>query len=765
MKFNKFIMALILMCIIQGVGCGGSSQVANAADNWVAMTGAVSGPEGALQWRFNDAKEPGVLTKRGDDSWRNMTAVSFSVRSDRSGALFLRLDQKDRGIFLTHFDAGSEWKRVRLTPAEFNPFGKTSGQLQPAKIAKVFLVDLNGSDGGATGERTVWMKDFASDLKSGFVGEQEAAVALAAFENGRLLDLRALLGRGDSAGYWCFLTSGDGQLLPMKLIERDVTVDGRTARLPVVLVDSRRPATLEMLFWPAGRQFNVRLQADGGGKGIQSVQGVMVVNVELARTRLAKLQTYVDAHHLKKMQPELVELARQLSKAESQSTLRLQADGADRVLQRLLELSGDAVRRVTDLRLEELLAPQPATLPIGLKAGQPVTVELIEPEFRIGLGQSFGFIQGNVSRERIGQYYRQLRQAGFNHYVMPLFWDQLVRDGEYQPAAWDNQLAFDKLVQLGYTLQAHSIIQSSLPKDVKKLKGRAFTQAAVSHLLKVAEDYHRRYGDAITIWEAINEPSSNPYGGFAASQRVSFVSELVEKLRAAMPGATVMVNDYDWLRGLEADKPWANRNIIGTVEFYRQLLAEQPGVDLLGLEWYPGLRVDQPQFKADVAEPCHDLLATSLYWDRLIALGRPLTISESNFPGEMKSGDKNGYAWGRWDDRSQSQAAVDTLRMALSRPKVIGWTWWSVTDDEPWSRQGGLYDSAGRPKPVLKAITKVIAAIKQPQRTVVQSQGAVAIPMLPGEYRISTDDGRQWLLRRDRTGRASLIKDSRKEGP
>ena len=66
---------------------------------------------------------------------------------------------------------------------------------------------------------------------------------------------------------------------------------------------------------------------------------------------------------------------------------------------------------------------------------------------------------------------------------------------------------------------------------------------------------------------------------------------------------------------------------------------------------------------------------------------------------------------------------------------------------------------------MLKAITKVIAEIKQPLRTVVQSQGSVAIPMFPGEYRISTDDGRQWLLRRDRAGRASLIKDAQKEGP
>src|SRR6185369_13725629 len=111
---------------------------------------------------------------------------------------------------------------------------------------------------------------------------------------------------------------------------------------------------------------------------------------------------------------------------------------------------------------------------------------------------------------------------------------------------------------------------------------------------------------------------------------------LIGALRAAVPGQKILVNDVDWQRGLKADVPWPKRDVVSTYSFYDELVRQPDKPDVLGLEWYPGARIEQPKFKFDASEPCLDLFATSRAWDRLIALGVPLYISEFNVPGAMK---------------------------------------------------------------------------------------------------------------------------------
>ncbi len=762
---------ILLLLLPAGCSAASSGDRDDPAAGWVSLAGKLTTDRDAnatvLNWRFDYGKEPSTITCAAGAPWKAMKRLSFEVKSDRDGPLFIRFDQTDKKIFLTHFNVSRNWQTVHLLPTDLKPFGAgATGLLDSAKLDRVFIVDLAGKDGGARGKRSVAIRSMSTSRNTKRAQARgPGGVSLVAFDaDGRILNVRRMVERGTSAGAWCFLTDEAGEAVAMTVDERSVDVDGRSASVPVLQFDTKKPAALEVMFWPVGTEFKVWLQADGRGAGIQraSQDGVVLLNLELAYTRLRKLRDYDNLEPASPFAGQIRALADELTAAEKLPSLKQQAAAADGALERLLRLSRETVRRRSLSLIEAgTAAGPPVKIPTPkpglLKPGVSATVQLIEPDFHIGVGQSFGFVLKRTPASDVESYYSELRRAGFNFYVLPLFWDQLVGDdGRYKPQQWDRSLGFSKLVELGYRLSAHSIVQSSLPKRVKNLKGSAFTQAAKKQLETVAADYGRRMESSICLWEAINEPSSNAYGDLMLDDRAKMVSALVGELRSRVPGAKVLVNDFDWERGLEANKPPSTRTVLSTPRFFARLLATQHKPDVLGLEWYPGLRVDRPMFKLDVAEPCRDLLDTSLYWDRLTDLGLPLIISECNFPGGTKRGDKNGYAWGPWNEQSQAAAAVDTLHLAMSKPRIIGWVWWSITDDEPWNRDGGLYAAPRRQKPVVSRLEAAISEIKRSRRETVDSSGEFPLATLPGTYRITLDDGYSWHVHRDKSGQISL---------
>lgn len=712
-----------------------------------------------LIWAYRYGRKPAVLRQTSHDAWQKTRGIDFSIRSDRVGRLFLRIDQTDGRIFLCHFSVSKEWRQKHLAYAEFTPFGNTSGQVAPSRIRAIYLVDLNGPDGGFTGHRSVWIKQMQPWHSEG--DNKTAAIPLLAYDSrGDIITLKGFKSRGLSGGRWCYLSGPDGNSLPMQLRETKGMVGGRSRKLPTVITDKNKPAALEILYWPVGEQYKVRLQAnpDGRGIGATNTAGYLHLNLALAQTRYRILCDYVEQHRLK-WTKQLAVAGDRLADIERETDPRSQAARADELLLDLLNLSRDVVRQHAAARLEELLATGeevavPAPAPDLLKKGQRVTIGLEDPAFRIGMGEGFGFVWHKTPPARIDAFYTELRRAGFNMVTLPLYWDQVV-DAEGRPTQWQDTLRFDTLARLGFTLHAHGFVQSGMPDAVRPLKGTAFVEAGKKHMTDLAGRLAGRYGKQMILWQAVNEPASNAFGGSTVEERIGMVSDFICHMRTLLPEARVVVNDYDWERGIEAGRELSDRSIIGTLPFYRELLKAPNRPDLLALEWYPGARVERPEFRVDLSEPCMDLLDTSLYWDRFLDLGLPLIFTESNFPGSMRKNDLNGYAWGRWDRASQAQAAVDTLILALSKPDIHGLVWWSVTDNEPWNRNGGLFTAEGNPKPVFKAISAQIQRLKEAKTVTVKASGKLPVPALPGIWRIKIEGGPTWRIERDRSGKIS----------
>lgn len=772
---EKFIRPLLRSChllffifaLTSFMGITTSAVGEESLDKWSEQNGRLqvgseAGKPSELTWRFDYGKNPSVLMRLADAPLKSAMGIIFTLRSDRDGRLFLRVDQRDRKIFTTYFDVTKEWRQISLPFTDFQPFGTTTGKIDPAQIDRIYLVDLGGSDDGERGTRTVFQKElFFPEIAP--TPNPQFIFPLVAFDaNGRVLDLKKFEARGTSGGQWCYLSDTQRTAIPFRIIEQQTIIDGDKVMVPALIIESGTPATLELLYWPAGSEYKLHLQANGKGEGIQNAHrhGVVPVNLELAETRYRLLSAYTGGAQGRFAAP-LQKIAEGLKTIAAEKSMRKQAAEADRLLIEMLHLSRDAVRLAAKAAVQSQLAPGaeetiPAPNDALLIPGARVTVHLEDPAFRIGMGQGFGFVTKKASSETVDRYYTDLRKEGFNLVTLPLYWDQIVdEDSEY--TKWQDILRFDTLFRLGYTLHAHGFVQSGMPEQVKGLKTDQFLAAAKKHTAKLATDFLRRYGDKIILWQAVNEPASNSFGGSTVEQRISMVSELIGHLRQVIPGATVVVNDYDWERGVEAERPESLRSITGTITFYRKLMKAPHLPDVLAVEWYPGARVNRPEFRVDIAEPCMDLLDTSLYWDRFITLGRPLIFTESNFPGNMQMGDRNGYAWGRWNPETQAQAAEDTFLLALSKPQILGWVWWSITDDEPWNLDGGLFSSDGNRKPVLEKIAAVIATLKKSQTFTVETTGKLPLPCLPGVWGISVDGGASWKVIRDRTGKLMLL--------
>ncbi len=719
---------------------------------------------GIFSWEYGYNAEPAVLTGNTDAPWRQSSRIYFEVRSDREGALVLRFNQTNGKVFYSVFTPTQEWQAISFYPKDMIPFDSASNEpMDVSLLEHIFIADMNGPDHGKSGDRTVWMKNFS--LKETIQTDPDVVpeIPLLAYgPGGRLLTEQDFKAMGVSAGQWFFAT--DSKHSPVKVTVKTGTIklDGEPASVPVLIPSSTSPLTLEILFWQAGESYKLWLRADGRGKGIQNslINGSILLNLELAHTRLNELLSS-DYTKDKALSAQLNRMKIQLEGLDPLESTKECAQKADLILKQLLDISQKSVAAQSRERVMKRLTPKNRViLPFSMKSdlnNQP-WVQLVEPDFRIGVVQSFGF-EDPQETNSIPEYYAKLRETGFNHFVLPLFWDKIV-DEKNKFTHWEDILQIPELVSLGYTLHTHAVIQAAKPKFIEKQRGEEFRLSAEQHLAKVFKTYQQDYGSSMHLWEIVNEPSSNIYGGYRVKDRVRLVEALIAAHRNMAPDAKVMVNDYDWQRGIDAQVPWEKKRITGTLLFYQALLKTANPPDVLGLEWYPGLSVNQPAYGIQLFEPCKDLLDTGIAWDQLLSLGLPVMISEFSVPDRMAPSGKNGYAWGKWDMEVQARAAVDSFFLALSKPGITGWVWWGITDKEPWNTGGGLFDSQGLPKPVLEHLGKAISSLKKPLKTTINISNQISMPSVPGIYRIffsnTPESGRLVRLSKTASGEFTL---------
>ena len=82
----------------------------------------------------------------------------LSLKSDRSGPLFLQVEQQSGETFFTMLEPKADWTEVtiELSSLRPDPAKRKDGVLKPERIVKLLLADAAGRD-GAEGQRSVWV--------------------------------------------------------------------------------------------------------------------------------------------------------------------------------------------------------------------------------------------------------------------------------------------------------------------------------------------------------------------------------------------------------------------------------------------------------------------------------------------------------------------------------------------------------------------------------------------------------------------------------
>jgi GH35 family endo-1,4-beta-xylanase len=133
--------------------------------------------------------------------------------------------------------------------------------------------------------------------------------------------------------------------------------------------------------------------------------------------------------------------------------------------------------------------------------------------------------------------------------------------------------------------------------------------------------------------------------------------------------------------------------------YLRDMLRERVEFDIAGIQIY---------------RPYRDLTDTVEMLERVEALGKPVFITEIGVPSlddELDSPSSNDEPRliHRWDPEQQADWAGNMFTLLMSRPDVLGISWYDLGDHRPFLPGGGLLDREWRPKPAYRRIERILA--------------------------------------------------------
>jgi len=150
------------------VGFSSSSDLFTCAPGTqvnLANTGPQSGQK-SMHWQFN--------YQSGQWAWcvkpvptgelNGAGTLEFWARSDRSGQVFVQLQEAGGETFFTTVDIGQTWKRYRLPLSSLQPDPKKrrDGRLEPDQVNQLLIADPAATN-GSRGKRQVWLSGWRFD--------------------------------------------------------------------------------------------------------------------------------------------------------------------------------------------------------------------------------------------------------------------------------------------------------------------------------------------------------------------------------------------------------------------------------------------------------------------------------------------------------------------------------------------------------------------------------------------------------------------------
>ncbi len=348
-----------------------------------------------------------------------------------------------------------------------------------------------------------------------------------------------------------------------------------------------------------------------------------------------------------------------------------------------------------------------------------VVVEQTRHAFAFG-NIGFDFIDPAVRDTPLARQWLDL----YNTATLPFYW----RDFEPQPGAPRTRPLRDTaqwfadhgVAVKGHPLVWHTLAPQWLAGDVEK-QLRARIRREVSD-----------FAGLIDTWDAINEvvimpvfeAEPNAITELAKEKgRVPMIQLAFDEARAANPGATLLLNDFDLSTRYE--------------QLIEEVLSAGIQIDALGLQTH----MHQGYWGEE------KMLAMV---DRFARFGLPLHLTESTLlsghlmPPEIV--DLNDYQIESWPSTDEGEARqadelVRHYRSLTSHPAVEAITYWGVTDTGAWlGAPVGLVRADGSPKPSYTALHELIKGEwwLPPTTMRTDAEGRIEVTGAHGDYTAST---------------------------
>lgn len=314
----------------------------------------------------------------------------------------------------------------------------------------------------------------------------------------------------------------------------------------------------------------------------------------------------------------------------------------------------------------------------------------------------------------------------FNTATLPFYW-RGFEPTRGAPETQRLQATARWFAEHGVTAKGHPLVWHTLAPEW--LRGAPVGEIEAAQRQRIRRDVTDFVG-LIDMWDAINETVILPV--FEAEEnaitrlaqsigRLPVIRLAFEEARAANPGATLLLNDFDLSERYE--------------RVIEEVLEAGIQVDALGLQTH----MHQGYWGEE------KMLAMV---DRFARFGLPLHLTETTLlsghlmPAEIV--DLNDYvveSWPSTPDGEQRQAdeIVRHYRSLLSHPSVEAVNYWGLTDDGAWlGAPVGLVRADGTPKPSYDALHSLIKDEWWMSPTVMRtdSAGRLRVTGWRGDYEV-----------------------------
>lgn len=320
----------------------------------------------------------------------------------------------------------------------------------------------------------------------------------------------------------------------------------------------------------------------------------------------------------------------------------------------------------------------------------------------------------------------------FNTATLPFYWARFEPERGIpdtrrlrRTATW--------FVEHGCTVKGHPLLWHTLaPRWLLDLPSDAVEAAVRARITREVTDF----AGVIGTWDAINEAVIMPVFDRQANAitplsrrlgRVGMVRLAVETARAANPGLTLIVNDFDMTPAYE--------------RLIEACLDAGVTIDGIGLQSHMHQGYWGEARTLDVLE-------------RFSRFGLPLHMSETTLlsgelmPPEIE--DLNDYRVSSWPSTPEGEARqadelVRHYRTLVEHPAVHSVTYWGLTDDGAWlGAPSGLVRADGTVKPAYEALRRLVKGEwwLAPTTVTADEDGRVVIDGFAGTYQVAVNGTR-----------------------